>query len=91
MTHHTWKHRFETALRNKNWKKILLHDMVEYSWLGGWYIALEGDPSFWIIGVTGALVIHFIVFEAIDALHEKIKHTHKHIPTWLHWIFEPEN
>jgi len=73
MTHHTWNHRFKTALRNKNWKKITAHQLVEYSWLGGWYIALEGDPMFWPIGIAGAVIIHFIVFEAIDALQRKVE------------------
>lgn len=69
--HHTWKHRFETALRNRNWKKILAHETVEYTWLGSWVIALGGTLEAWIIGVSGAFFIHLIVFEAIDALHKK--------------------
>ena len=89
MTHHTWKHRFTLAFQNRNWKKIILHDFVEYSWLGGWYLALEGDPIFWPIGIAGALIIHFVVFEALDALHKE-NVTHKWIPSWLHWMFEDE-
>jgi len=73
--HHTWKHRFQTALRNKNWKKILAHEFVEYTWLGAWIIALEGEPLGWIIGISGAFIIHLVVFEAIDAIHRKYDET----------------
>jgi hypothetical protein len=69
--HHTWKHRFKTALLNKNWKKILFHELIELSWLGSWISYLEGSPESWIIGISGAVIIHFVVFEAIDALHKK--------------------
>lgn len=69
--HHTWKHRFKSALKNKNWKKILLHEGIEYSWLGAWIATLEGSPESWIIGISGAFIIHMVVFEAIDALHKR--------------------
>lgn len=72
MTHHTWKHRFETALRNKNWKKILLHEVIEWTWLGSWLLALEQSSEAWIIGISGAVIIHFVVFEAVDAIQKKI-------------------
>ena len=71
MTHHTWKHRFHTALRNKNWKKILLHQLFEYSIVGSVVIALEAKPESWIIGIAIAFVVHMVMFEAIDALHPK--------------------
>jgi len=71
--HHTWKHRFQTAMKNRNWKKILAHELVEYSWLGSWLVALEGSPVSWIIGIGGAIIIHLVVFEAIDAIHARIE------------------
>jgi len=71
MTHHTWKHRFETALRNKNWKKILIHQLFEYSIVGTVVIALEAKPESWIIGIGIAFVVHMIMFELIDTFHPK--------------------
>lgn len=71
MTHHTWKHRFQTALRNKNWKKILLHQLFEYSIVGSVVIALEAKPESWIIGIGIAFVVHMVMFEAVDAIHPK--------------------
>ena len=71
MTHHTWKHRFETALKNKNWKKILLHQLFEYSIVGSVVIALEAKPESWILGIAIAFVVHMVMFEAIDAIHPK--------------------
>jgi len=71
LTHHTWKHRFQTALRNKNWKKILLHQLFEYSIVGSVVIALEAKPESWIIGIGIAFVVHMVMFEAIDAIHPK--------------------
>ena len=71
MTHHTWKHRFQTALRNKNWKKILLHQLFEYSIVGSVVIALEAKPESWILGIGIAFVVHMVMFEAIDAIHPK--------------------
>jgi len=73
MTHHTWKHRFHTLLKNKNWKKIIAHELVEYSWLGSWLVVLEGSTESWIIGIGGAIIIHLVVFEAIDAIHAKVE------------------
>jgi len=73
LTHHTWRHRFETALRNKNWKKILLHQLFEYSIVGTVVIALEAKPESWIIGIAIAFVVHMVMFEAIDAFHPKKK------------------
>jgi len=58
-----------------NSAKILGHHAIEYSWLGGWYLALEGDPIFWPIGITGAIVIHFVVFNIFDIFHD---HHHHH-------------
>ena len=69
--HHTWKDRFHTLLKNKNWKKILAHEAVEYTWLASWVIALGGTFEAWVIGVSGAFFIHLIVFEAIDAIQKK--------------------
>jgi len=71
--HHKWKHRFATALRNKNWKKIIIHDVVEYTWLASWVVTLGGTLEAWLIGISGAFFIHLIVFEAIDALHKKLE------------------
>lgn len=71
MTHHTWKHRFETALRNKNWKKILAHQIFEYSIIGGTVMALEAKPESWIIGIGIAFVVHMVMFELIDTYHPK--------------------
>ena len=77
MSHHTWRHRFETALRNKNWKKILLHQIFEYSIIGTTVMALEAKPESWIIGIAIAFVVHLIMFEAIDAFHPKKKDHNK--------------
>ena len=71
MSHHTWKHRFQTALRNKNWKKILLHQLFEYSIVGTVVIALEAKPESWVIGIGIAFVVHMVMFEAVDAIHPK--------------------
>ena len=71
MTHHTWRHRFQTALQNKNWKKILLHQLFEYSIVGSVVIALEAKPESWILGIAIAFVVHMVMFEAIDAIHPK--------------------
>ena len=68
---HTWTHRFKTAIHNKNWKKITLHELVEYAWVGSWVTYWMGSWEGWLIGLTGAFVIHMIVFEAIDALYSK--------------------
>lgn len=73
MTHHTWKHRFETALRNKNWKKILLHQLFEYSIVGAVVIALEAKPESWIIGIGIAFVVHMFMFELVDTIQLKTK------------------
>lgn len=69
--HWNWKESFKL-----NAAKIIGHNAIEYSWLGSWYIALEGDPSFWIVGIVGAVVIHFVVFNILDVFHDH--HTHKH-------------
>jgi len=74
LTHHTWNHRFRNALRNKNWKKIIIHDTVEYTWLGSWVIALGGTLEAWFIGISGAFFIHLVVFEAVDAIQNKLEH-----------------
>jgi len=65
-----WKKNF-----HKNWQKILAHMSLEYSAIGAWYIALEGDPIFWPIGIATAFGIHMIAFHIIDILHE---HHHHH-------------
>jgi len=69
---------------NWNWKthiklniaKLVSHMAIEYSALGAWYIALEGDPYFWFYGIFTGLLIHFIVFTKIDFLHE-LHHHHQ--------------
>lgn len=77
MSHHTWRHRFETALRNKNWKKILMHQIFEYSIIGTTVMALEAKPESWIIGISIAFVVHLIMFEAVDAFQPKKKKSSK--------------
>ncbi len=69
--HHTWKHRLTTALRNKNWKKITLHELVEYAFLGTFVTYFQGSWEGWLIGISGAFIIHMVVFEAIDAIHKR--------------------
>ena len=71
MSHHTWRHRFETALRNKNWKKILLHQLFEYSIVGTVVIALEQSPESWIIGISLAFIVHMFMFELVDSFQRK--------------------
>ena len=69
---------------NWNWKKdlkrnmakILAHIGVEYTALASWYIALEGDPIFWPIGIATAFAVHLFIFQKIDFLHE-LHHHHK--------------
>jgi len=90
MTHHTWKDRFKTAMRNKNWKKIVVHEAFEYSIVGSIVISLESTPESWIIGIGAAFIIHMVLFEAVDALHRRDKHIHKYLPSWLHWIFDKD-
>ena len=50
--------------------------MIEYSAIGAWYIALEGNPQFWIWGILSAVFIHLVVFTKIDFLHD-LHHHHK--------------
>ena len=71
MTHHTWRHRFETALRNKNWKKVISHQIIEYTIIGTTIIALEAKPESFIIGLGLAFVVHMVMFELIDTYHPK--------------------
>ena len=85
MTHHTWKHRFIKLLKSRNWKKLIFHQCVEYSVIGAWYVGLEHDPSFWIYGIISAIFIHFVVFEAIDALYSK-----DNLPSKLKWFFKTD-
>lgn len=73
MTHHTWKHRFETALRNKNWKKIIIHDLVEYAILGSVVLALGPSFQSLIIGALVGVSVHMIIFELVDTFHPKKK------------------
>ncbi len=80
--HHTFKHRFKKIIRSRNWKKLIFHQAVEYSVIGSWYIALEQDPIFWVYGILSAVLIHFVVFEAIDALYSK-----KDLPRYCKWFF----
>jgi ABC-type polysaccharide transport system permease subunit len=91
MTHHTWKHRFKTALKNKNWKKIAMHQTFEYSIIGTIVMSLEASPESWILGIVIAFIVHMVMFEAVDSLHKKGTHTHKYIPKWLHWVFDSDN
>lgn len=91
MTHHRWIDRFKTTLRNKNWKKVALHQGFEYSIVGSIVMTLEASPESWILGISIAFIVHMIMFEAVDALHKKGKHTHKWVPKWLHWIFEHDH
>lgn len=67
---------------NWNWKshvkmnslKILAHMSIEYSAIGAWYIALEGNPNFWFYGIGTAIIVHLIVFTKLDFLHELHHH-----------------
>ncbi len=68
-----WKRDF-----HKNWQKILSHMLIEWSALGAWYIALEGDVVFWPVGIATAFAVHLIVFQMLDVLHEK-HHHHEHV------------
>jgi len=86
----TWKHRFQSALKNKNWKKILTHQIFEYSVVGTVVISLESSPESWVIGIGLAFIVHMVLFEMVDAIHKK-NVTHRYIPNWLHWLFESEN
>ncbi len=71
MTHHTFKHRLKIAfLKNRNWKKILIHEAVEYglliplvAWLG-----LEG----FLVGIAVAFFIHIFFFETVDKFHKRL-------------------
>ena len=71
MTHHTFRHRLKIAfLKNRNWKKILIHEAVEYglliplvAWLG-----LEG----FLVGIAIAFFIHIFFFETVDKFHKKL-------------------
>ena len=66
-----------------NWRKSFKlnsaktgsHILLETSVLGAWYIALEGDPIFWPIGVASAFILHVFVFNIVDLLHD---HHHHH-------------
>jgi len=71
MTHHTFKHRLKIAfLKNRNWKKIVIHEAVEYglliplvAWLG-----LEG----FLVGICIAFFIHIFFFETVDKFHKRL-------------------
>ncbi len=91
MTYHTWKNRFKSAMKNKNWKKIVVHEGFEYSVVGTIVISLQSTPESWILGIGTAFVIHMVLFEAVDAIHRKDKHIHKYLPKCLHWIFEHDH
>jgi hypothetical protein len=73
LTHHTWKHRLKIALHNKNWKKVIIHEILELAWLGSWVTSMEGSWQGWAVGISGVVIIHFVVFETIDAMHYKKK------------------
>lgn len=67
---------------NWNWKKSFrlnsykagLHILFESSILAAWYVALEGDPIFWPLGIASAFIIHVLLFTKIDFLHELHHH-----------------
>jgi hypothetical protein len=61
----------------KNSYKILAHQLVEYSVLGTVYIAMEGDPIFWPIGIILGSAIHLLIFTKIDFLHQLHHHHSK--------------
>lgn len=52
----------------------MAHQAIEYSILGSIYIALEGDPIFWPIGIVVGSLIHVLVFTKIDFLHQLHHH-----------------
>ena len=71
MTHHTFKHRLKMAfLKNRNWKKILVHEAVEYGLLIPLvaFIGLEG----FLVGIAIAFFIHIFFFETIDKFHKRL-------------------
>jgi len=70
--HWNWKENF-----HRNWQKILAHMGLEYSTLGLWYIALEGDPIFWPFGIATAFTLHMVIFHIIDIFHEHHHHNKK--------------
>ena len=74
---HTWSHRFTTALRNKNWKKVIAHQAFEYSIIGTVVMSLESSPESWVLGIGLAFTVHMIMFEAIDAISKKKKENKK--------------
>ena len=69
MTNWRWKEHF-----TKNVIKVGFHIIFEASVLAAWYIALEGDPIFWPLGVASSFFIHVLVFTKIDLLHELHHH-----------------
>jgi hypothetical protein len=64
-----WKQHFI-----RNTYKVGFHILFEASILAGWYIALEGDPYFWPLGILSAFIIHVLIFTKIDLLHEYHHH-----------------
>ena len=71
MTHHTFKHRLKMAfLKNRNWKKILIHEAVEYGLLIPLvaFIGLEG----FLVGILIAFFIHVFFFETVDKFHKRL-------------------
>ena len=63
----------------KNSLKTGSHILLEASILGAWYIALEGDPTFWIFGILSAFALHVGMFNVIDFFHDH--HTHRNKKT----------
>ena len=62
-------------IKNRNWKKILVHEGVEYSILG-LFVWGYGLPGLFA-GLLVAFAIHMFFFEIIDKAHDKL-HRRKH-------------
>jgi len=67
----------------KNSLKTGSHIMLEASVLGAWYIALEGDPTFWIFGILSAFGLHVGMFNVIDFFHDHHTHKNKKTPIFI--------
>jgi len=56
-------------IRNRNWKKILVHEGVEYGILG-LFVWWQGLPGLFA-GLVVAFAIHMFFFELVDRAHER--------------------
>lgn len=65
-----WKTSFK-----QNFYKIFIHEAIELAWLASWVIGLNHSWLGWVIGIGGSIVIHTVIFNGMDFLHE---HHHHH-------------